>query len=136
SLFKNISSYLCYRFVIPKGRSRVIRGFKVIRNIVALIFVTFSSSLAWGQDCAGFERVSGYKSEIAKSCLGLAATESQVPWAMPRQLMFENESSLLVSDLGGWKFPTAGKVFRINLKNMSYQVIYQGGRFTHGLGKD
>lgn len=108
----------------------------MIRNLVAFLFVTFLSSFAWGQDCAGFERVNGYKSEIAKSCLGLAATESQVPWAMPRQLMFENESSLLVSDLGGWKFPTAGKVFRINLKNMSNQVIYQGGRFTHGLGKD
>lgn len=108
-----------------------------MRTLGFLIFVSaFVSSVALGQDCAGFPRIQGFESSLSQACLGLVAEQRDIPWLMPRQLLFKNSNVLWVSDLGTWEDPSQGAVYEINLSSLQFRQVYQGGYFTHGLGQD
>ncbi len=107
-------------------------------------FNTLSSNKAYGfnssttQTCAGFPRVTGYEFGLENKCLGLALNSDDVPWGKPRRIVFKDENTIIVSDMGSFakEKRNIGAIWEVNINTKEYKKLYSGGDWTHGLAID
>lgn len=106
--------------------------------LTTLFLMTFVAGQALAQTtgCGDYRTVKGYGADKHGMVLCLVAGKGKLPWKKPRQILFADETSLLVTDFGSWGNRKRGKLWSLNLKTMKARKIYDKGDRTHGLAVD
>ncbi len=124
----------CYNSIIKNCNKE--NPLNTLRFLMSSFLFFLIPQISFSANCGDFKDVSGVELGLEGSCLGLALDETDVPWKMPRQILFVSSNEMLISDLGGWGDGNNGKVYLFNISTKKVSTIYSGGRYTHGLGLD